>query len=119
MLTPFSNPAAEVPENALFNFEFSKARVIVEHTIGVLKSRWSSLRGIRTQVKKEEDFSNILKKIVVTFILHNICIDRNDDWINEHNSDDYTDPNEIVAPQIQTEDELRQRMKEYVLSKIR
>jgi hypothetical protein len=29
MLTPYRNPAAEVPENALFNLEFYKARVIV------------------------------------------------------------------------------------------
>jgi len=118
MLTPFRNPAAEIPENALFNLEFSKARVIVEHTIGVLKARWSSLRGIRTQVKKQDDFSEILKQLVVTFILHNICIGRNDDWQNERNSDDFTDPEEIYAPQIQNGDELRQRMKDYVLSKI-
>lgn len=40
MLTPYRNPAAQINENAEFNLEFSRARVLVEHAIGLLKSRY-------------------------------------------------------------------------------
>ena len=64
-LTPYRNPAATLPENEMFNFYFSSARTIIEHVNGILKNRFSSLRGIRTQVKTKEDFVAINDHIVV------------------------------------------------------
>ncbi len=50
--TPYRQPMASNPIPELFNKLFSSARTLIEHTNGILKARWSSLRGIRTQIKK-------------------------------------------------------------------
>ncbi len=51
MLVPYRNPHAQIEENAAFNLRFSSARVKIEHVMGLLKNRWASLRGLRTQVR--------------------------------------------------------------------
>lgn len=52
----------------------------VEHTIGIWKLRWSSLRGLQTQIKRKEDFASVNKWIAATAILHNIVLKQNDTW---------------------------------------
>lgn len=72
--TPYRNPAAQLPDHNLFNFLFSKARVATEHVNGLLKARWTSLRGIRIKVKHPSDFDRINKWIVSCLILHNFLL---------------------------------------------
>ena len=48
--------------------------------MGLLKNRWSCLRGLRTQVKELNDFRTLNNWITVCFVLHNIVIQRNDTW---------------------------------------
>jgi hypothetical protein len=48
---PYKQPYAELPENKVFNELYACGRVLIEHVNGVLKARWSSLRGIRTQIR--------------------------------------------------------------------
>ena len=96
MLTPYRNPSAQVNENAVFNLCFSRARVHVEHLIGILKSRWSSLRGIRTQYRTEEDLEYVNSQIVAIFVLHNIAISKNDEWTNDLATEDLIPPEERI-----------------------
>ena len=65
---------ASMPDNIMFNAQFSSGRVIVEHTLGVLKSRFSSLRGLRTQIRDKGDFKKVNRWICVCLILHNIVL---------------------------------------------
>jgi hypothetical protein len=117
MLTPYRNPIAELKENAIFNLCFSRARVIVEHTIGILKSRWSSLRGIRTQFRTAKDLEYINSQIVAIFVLHNIAISKNDDWRFDWGIDDLIPPGETIdLNHVQNGDDLREEIKQYVLS---
>ena len=83
LCTPYRQPAASFPQNQLFNELFSSARVTIEHLNGVLKARWSSLRGIRNQLKIPTDFEYINKQIVVCLILHNFLLISNDIWDDE------------------------------------
>ncbi|KAJ3401364.1 hypothetical protein HDV05_000485, partial [Chytridiales sp. JEL 0842] len=55
MLVPYNGARADERRNAEFNEKISHVRVIVEHTIGVLKARWASLRGIRLKYHVKED----------------------------------------------------------------
>jgi hypothetical protein len=87
MLTPYRNPLAQVPVNSAFNFHFSRCRVKIEHVMGLLKARWSSLRGIRTQIKVKEDLAYVNQMVKVIFILHNIMINLNDEWVVEDDMD--------------------------------
>lgn len=63
-----------------FNLIFSSERVVIEHVMGLLKNRWSSLRGIRTQLRKKGDLKKINRWILCFIILHNFMIDCEDDW---------------------------------------
>jgi hypothetical protein len=90
LCTPYRQPAASIPHNKIFNELFSSARVVIEHVNGILKSRWSSLRGIRNQMIKREDFETVNKHIVVCMILHNFLLICHDAW------DDDEDIEEII-----------------------
>ena len=52
---PYKAPESELPANEFFNHMYSKARVAIEHTNGLLKGRWMSLKCLPTQIKKRED----------------------------------------------------------------
>jgi hypothetical protein len=73
-MCPYKLPSANDPDNALFNYHLSKARVCVEHTFGIVKNRFMSLKGMPIQAKKESDFVRVNKWIKACCILHNIAI---------------------------------------------
>jgi hypothetical protein len=77
---PYKSPDTDMAHNQLFNELFSSARTIIEHVNGMLKARWVSLKGIRTQVKTEKDLKTVCQQIIVCLILHNLMIDFDDDW---------------------------------------
>jgi len=83
MLTPYTSPNDILPGNPEFNAKFSSARVIIEHVMGILKSRWAALKNIRVQVKKKIDFAIVNKWIVAIFVLHNMTILLHDPWDEE------------------------------------
>ena len=76
---PYKNPIAKVPHNRVFNELFSSCRTIIEHTNGMVKTRFGSLKGIRTQIKTRADFSAVNKHIIVCSILHNLLISVDDE----------------------------------------
>jgi hypothetical protein len=89
MCTPYKRPLSLIPHHELFNKLFSSARVLIEHLNGILKARFSSLRGIRTQVKELKDFDKVNKWIVVCLILHNLMVEFNDEeWTNDEEEEE-------------------------------
>ena len=86
-ITPYRHPAAELPENKIFNHYFSSARVTIEHVNGWLKNRFSSLRGIRTQIRIKSDFELVNKHVLVCLILHNILLKFKDEQFDEPDDD--------------------------------
>ncbi|KAE9328998.1 hypothetical protein PF008_g16044 [Phytophthora fragariae] len=66
-----------------FNTCVSHARVVNEHTIGVFKNRWGSLKELRTQLNGDEDMNHILKWMSAYVILHNMLIEFNDEWSDD------------------------------------
>ncbi|KAA1107338.1 hypothetical protein PGT21_010631 [Puccinia graminis f. sp. tritici] len=53
------------PDKQKFNFKLSHNRVIVEHTIGMLKNRWQSMKLLSLEILKAE--WDILKSYVPNF----------------------------------------------------
>lgn len=88
-VTPYRNPAAQVPVNQMFNELFSSARCQIEHVNGVLKNRFSSLRGLRVAIRTHADFQRVNLWIVVCLILHNLLTEYNDPW--EFEDEGFTD----------------------------
>ena len=78
--TPYRKPAALLPENEVFNVLFSTARVKIEDVNGILKARFTSLKGLRIQVKQLDDFVRVNEWIVVCIILYNILLSFKDEW---------------------------------------
>jgi hypothetical protein len=83
----YTNPTTAgvmAPDEHVFNTRMSKARVISEHTIGMLKGRFPWLRSIRKTITEDpEQLRSILHLIDATILLHNMLIlqgDISDDW---------------------------------------
>ena len=60
-----------------FNNLLSRARVISEHTFGMLKCRFPWLRHIRQKLESDEDLEQVMKYIKCAIILHNVLINSN------------------------------------------
>jgi DDE superfamily endonuclease len=54
--------------------EIPKVRIKAEHTIGFLKGRFSSLRGLRQQIKDERDHELAVYWVISCLILHNLVL---------------------------------------------
>jgi hypothetical protein len=114
-------------EESLFNTHMSKARVISEHTIGLLKGRFPWLRSIRKSITEDpEQFRSILHLIDATIILHNMLIlqgDASDDWEDSSVFTDIAETNGLPAhdelnqpvPEAADPDYRRTQLKHYIL----
>lgn len=81
---------SQLPSNERkFNSHMSHGRVEIEHTFGILKGRFSSLRGLRTSNRRGKDEIKAGCWIRACVILHNLLhededeIDDDDAWILE------------------------------------
>ena len=91
ILPAFSCPAGATmsDEHTLFNKHLSKARVISEHTIGLLKGRFPLLRSIRKTVTEDKKtLKDILLWLDACVILHNFLLENNmevyeEDWLED------------------------------------
>jgi hypothetical protein len=68
-------PAAFLPENALFDKTVSHLRVRSEHCMGALKGRFQCLRGLRVDINSNKDHVEACRWMTVAIILHNLIID--------------------------------------------
>ena len=77
MVSAFKKPPLkELPrENERFNTKLASARIIAEHTIGLLKGRFQWLKNIRHMVTDDkQSMLFILKLIDCCMIIHNLMI---------------------------------------------
>ena len=97
----YKAPAANHPDNASFNYCLARSRVHNEHCIGVLKSRWGSLREMRQQIQNVEEYDHLLEWVVSCCILHNMLAYLGDAWEemfldDEDGEPQVTDENNII-----------------------
>jgi hypothetical protein len=79
-----------LPEDQeLFNTLLAKARIKVEHCIGLLKNRFQCLRDIRTIITDEVSLKRIIDRVTVCIILHNLLIGSSypEEWENGFEED--------------------------------
>jgi DDE superfamily endonuclease len=77
MVTSFKSPphGQLAPARRLFNRVLNRPRIIVEHTIGLLKNRFSWLYRIQPRLTDEDrSLVNVLRYIEVCIVLHNFCL---------------------------------------------
>ena len=110
-LIPYKLPTGDQVD---FNSKLSSARILVEHVMGLLKGRWSSLRGLRVQIHKKEDTVKVNQWIVACLILHNMVLKFNDNWEEEISVDDES-VNESEETVEENGIDLRERIKRTIL----
>jgi hypothetical protein len=112
-LIPYKQPEGEQLE---FNRKISSARIIVEHVMGLLKGRWSSLRGLRVHLHKKEDTEKVNKWIITCLILHNMVTSFNDNCEDVFNEDEERGNEQEVLEVIEENGiELRERVKQILV----
>lgn len=76
MIPAFKKPARgqlEQPK-VKFNKMLAKARIKVEHCIGLIKARWQYLKGIRVKLKRKRDARRTVRYVTAAITLHNLMV---------------------------------------------
>ena len=68
----------------LFNDECASTRVLIEHTFGMLKNRWSCLRGLRISIEDKDDEGCATCWIRACVVLHNLLIETADVFLDDN-----------------------------------
>ena len=68
----------------LFNDECASTRVLIEHTFGMLKNRWSCLRGLRISIEDKDDEGRATCWIRACVVLHNLLIETADVFLDDN-----------------------------------
>lgn len=76
----YKAPWTNMQENRDFNHCLAKSRVRNEHCIGILKSRWGSLHGMRQQFQSENEMRIFLGWVTSCCVLHNMLAHLGDSW---------------------------------------
>ncbi|KAJ8893366.1 hypothetical protein PR048_005957 [Dryococelus australis] len=73
IITPYKEPGL-IPQKREFNTALSKARICVEQSFGMMKTRWSSIfiKDVEVRLRKG------VQVLAACAIMHNICVLNND-----------------------------------------
>lgn len=82
-VSTYKGAAAVLERNTEFNLYVAQARVRNEHTIGILKSRFGSLREMRLRLDSKEDMEPYIDWIRCCVLLHNMLAQLGDAWDEE------------------------------------
>ena len=82
LLTPFRDNGNIGFQQRRFNQELSRQRNVIERAFGHLKGRF-----LRLQFFRVEDMKLLCKVILATCTLHNVCIQNNDELMEEFQED--------------------------------
>lgn len=75
-MPPFKDNGALSQNHKIFNYRHSSTRIVVEHAFGLLKGRFRKLQHLH-----HLDIKISVKCIMVSCILHNICLKYKDDTV--------------------------------------
>ncbi|KAF7328200.1 DDE Tnp4 domain-containing protein [Mycena venus] len=71
-VTPYKRPASLQPNNKTFNYHLSRVRVKSEHSVGYVKGRFSSLRGLRQQIDSSIAHERALAWVKACLVIHTL-----------------------------------------------
>jgi hypothetical protein len=76
------------PDQHAFNTVLAKVRIVSEHTIGILKARFPSMKRTNIQFKEgKKEIKELVDLIESCIVIHNLCINYDDkipqEWFDE------------------------------------
>jgi hypothetical protein len=78
IITPYKKPASLIDRNKKFNYLLARARITIEHCIGIIKARFPVLSYLRERLQTDDDLEYVCRKVVACFVIHNMCISKCD-----------------------------------------
>jgi hypothetical protein len=82
-IAPYKKPAALLRDNKSFNWKLSHIRIDIEHSFGMLKSRFQSLTNLRCRIMDKAQYERAVQWIVAALVLHDLLISLTDGWLRE------------------------------------
>jgi len=70
---PYKGTEGESKPNKNFNWQLARLRVVSEHTFGMLKGRWASLRELPLPIGSEREFLRALDWVMACCVSHKVC----------------------------------------------
>lgn len=97
LMKGFSDQGRLTPEQQLFNYRLSRARMVVECAFGRLKARWRCLLK-----RNDSDIAKVPQIVIACCILHNICEEMKDpinpQWLDNVEEQDVHVPQQGREP---------------------
>jgi len=97
VIGPIKEPDCTSPAERNFNYQLARLRLQSEHTIGILKGRWSSLKELRVALATDKLFSFAMGWVVACCVLHDVCVKEGDAFPEEALSDE--SPESVMQPE--------------------
>ncbi|CAH7689103.1 hypothetical protein PPACK8108_LOCUS24172 [Phakopsora pachyrhizi] len=69
-----------------------------EHTIGILKGRWASLREMRNQIRSPQEMEYLTQWVSACIVLHNLLAKIGDKWEELFSEEDAPEPAQELFP---------------------
>lgn len=94
LITPYRDYGNLTAAQINFNYRFSRTRVLIENSFGLLKGRFR-------QLTYQTDFLSVIKTskfILSCCVLHNLCIDNGDNWGDIYEDDIDINNDEMPPP---------------------
>ena len=98
VIGPFKEPNRTSPAERNFSYQLDCLRVKSEHTIGILKGRWSSLKELRVALATDKQFSFAMGWVLACCVLHNFCVKEGDAFSEKALSD--VSPASVMQPEV-------------------
>ncbi|KAM0727696.1 Protein ANTAGONIST OF LIKE HETEROCHROMATIN PROTEIN 1 [Formica fusca] len=91
LICPFKDNGNLTENQKIFNYRHSATRIVIENAFGLLKGRFRRLKYF-----ENDNLKFVVKCIVAAAVLHNICLDNQDDDefdvdVNDNNDENMTD----------------------------
>lgn len=125
MVPAFKKPAGGVmdPNHTYFNSKLAAIRIVSEHCIGLLKTRFQYLNGIRSKLTKRRHLRKIIRYVTCACIMHNLLIAEPvpEEWEDDirrngrSNDLDETDELNMAVPRDAGGEERRNQLLAYLL----
>ena len=101
------------PEEISFNKELNRAQVTVERAFDMLKGRWRVL-----QKRLDSSLSFAVKTTIACVVLHNFCLEANDEWDSDNDDDSDNDSNDEDGGVLHDGDEIRDLLKDFICGNV-